>query len=498
MKTEMQSLLDQWGEFQDVSKAAQALEWDQEVMMPERGASARADTISSLSKIAHEKIVSRDFKKALKEAGGAAKLTARESAMVREAQRAYDRKAKIPSKLVQELAKAESEGLAAWRKAYASGKWSGFSDKITTLVKLQRRVAEAVGYSDVPYDALLDDYEPGATVKQLDPLFEGLRENTADLVRRIRKSKKKPQTSILTRKYPHDAQMAFSKLVAEGMGFEFDAGRMDLSTHPFCSGFAVGDVRLTTRVNERDVRGCLFGSIHEAGHGLYEQGLDAKLQRTPIGSAVSLGIHESQSRLWENVVGRSLPFWKHYFPKAKKAFPEALKGVKLKDFHFAVNTVTPSFIRVEADEVTYNLHIVLRYEIEKALIAGEIETKDLPKVWNAKMKELLGITPKKDADGVLQDIHWAMGLFGYFPTYSLGNLYGAQLWDRIQRDLPTIHSDIEKGNMIPLRDWLRKKVHRPGRMYSAADLIKRATGKLPSPQYFTDYAEQKFGELYDL
>jgi len=251
---------------------------------------------------------------------------------------------------------------------------------------------------------------------------------------------------------------------------EFERGRLDLSTHPFCSGFATGDVRLTTRVNERDLRGCVFGIIHEAGHGLYEQGIDPKLERTPIGHAISLGIHESQSRLWENIVGRSRPFWKHFLPKLRKVFPEQLKGVKLEDFVFAVNEVTPSFIRVEADEVTYNLHIVLRYELEKALIAGTIRVQDLPRLWNARMKELFGITPRRDSEGVLQDIHWAMGLYGYFPTYSLGNLYSAQIWKRARKDIPDVEGRIARGELVVVRDWLRRKIHAPGRTYPAAYL----------------------------
>jgi carboxypeptidase Taq len=233
-------------------------------------------------------------------------------------------------------------------------------------------------------------------------------------------------------------------------------------------------------------------------HGLYEQGIDPKLMRTPLGHAVSLGIHESQSRMWENVVGRSRPFWQHFLPKLKKAFPEATKGVKLDEFHFAVNEVTPSFIRVEADEVTYNLHVILRYEIEKGLMDGSIKTKNLPEVWNGKMRELLGITPRKDSEGVLQDVHWAMGLFGYFPTYSLGNLYGAQLWERAQKDLRGLDGKIARGELMPLRDWLQRKVHRPGRMYPAAELIRRATGRKPSPKPFLDYIEARFGELHGL
>ncbi len=498
MKTEMQELLDAWGEFEDLTKAAAVLEWDQETQLPEGGAIARGNQVATLASVAHEKIVSRRFKSALRGAENLPSLTPKEKAQVREAKREHQRASKIPADLVHEVAKAESRGLAAWRKAYMSNRWGAFAKNLRELVALKRRVAEAVGYQGVPYDALLDVYEPGATVADLDPILLELKEATIPLVQEIARSKRRPNRKLLTKRYPQEGQMRFGRMVVDAMGFEMDKGRIDLSTHPFCTSFDPGDVRLTTRVNERHLPGCLFGLIHEAGHGLYEQGIDRKLVRTPLGQAVSLGIHESQSRLWENVVGRSRAFWRHFLPKLKRVFPEQLKGVSLADFHFAVNDVTPSFIRVEADEVTYNLHVILRYEIEKGLIDGSIDPGKLPQVWNAKMKELLGIAPKTDSVGVLQDIHWAMGLFGYFPTYSLGNLYSAQLAQKAAADIPDLKTKIEKGELVPLRDWLNKKIHKPGRTYDAASLIKRATGKKPSPQPFIDYVNLKYGELYDL
>lgn len=493
----MKQLLDRYAEFQDLTKASQILEWDQETMLPEGGAPARSEHLATLAKVAHEKIVGRDFKRALKDAE-AAKVSPREQAMLREARREHHRAAKIPSELVQEVTRAESRGLAAWRKAYRTSRWSEFESQLATLVRLKRRVADAVGYDGVPYDALLDVYEPGATVATLDPLLGELEEATRPLVRKIAASRRRPDPKILLKPFPKEGQLAFGRTVVEAMGFDFTRGRIDLSTHPFCSGFAPGDVRLTTRVYPSDLKPCLFGLIHEAGHGLYEQGLDEKRQRTPIGSAVSLGIHESQSRLWENVVGRSIPFWRHFLPKLQEVFPEQMKGVSLEAFHFAVNEVAPSFVRVEADEVTYNLHIVLRYGIEKGLLDGTIRPKDLPAIWNRRMKDLLGIVPSRDSEGVLQDIHWSMGLFGYFPTYSLGNLYAAQLWERVKRDLPGVESGIAKGHLLPLREWLRKKIHHHGREFSAAQLVRRATGRSPDSRHFVEYVTRKYGELYDL
>jgi carboxypeptidase Taq len=498
MKAEMKTLLERWSEFQDLSRALSVLEWDQETQLPAGGAAARANHIATLASVAHEKLVSREFRSALKKAEKLPRLTAKEQAMTREARREHRRAAKIPSDLVHAVAIAESRGLAAWRKTYRTNRWSGFVKPLTELVRLKRRVADAVGYRDVPYDALLDVYEPGATVKELDPLLGELREATAALLRKIGRSKRRPDRRILRRHYPQAEQLAFGRKVVEAIGFELDKGRIDLSTHPFCTGFDPGDVRLTTRVFEKHLPACLFGLIHEAGHGLYEQGLDPKLTRTPIGNPISLGVHESQSRLWENLVGRGRPFWRHFLPRLKRVFPRQLEGVKLDDFHFAINEVMPSFIRVEADEVTYNLHIVLRYEIEKDLVNGRIRPRDLPALWNAQMKKLFGISPRRDSEGVLQDIHWGMGLFGYFPTYSLGNLYSAQIYRKAQKDLPELEGKIAKGDLVPLRDWLRKKIHRWGRMYPAADLIRRATGAKPSPRPFVEYVNAKYGELYDL
>ncbi len=493
----MKELLDRWAVFEGLTKASQILEWDQETNLPDGGAPARGEHLATLAKVAHEKIVSRDFRRSLKVAEGA-KLGPRERAMAREARREHDRAAKIPTELVEEVTRAESRGLAAWRKAYRDSRWSDFESHLVTIVRLKRRVADVVGYEGVPYDAHLDVFEPGATVQELDPLLGELKEATIPLVRKIAASKRRPDTTILTRRFPHDAQLAFGRAVCEAIGFDFSRGRIDLSTHPFCSGFSPGDVRLTTRVSEDDLRPCLFGLIHEAGHGMYEQGLDEKLQRTPIGHAVSLGIHESQSRLWENVIGRSREFWSHILPGLQRAFPGVMDDVTLPELHFAVNEVGPSFIRVEADEVTYNLHIVLRYEMERGLFDGTIKPRQVPELWNRKMKELLGVTPGRDSDGALQDVHWSAGLLGYFPTYSLGNLYAAQLWDRVRQDIPDVEQGIARGEMFPVRDWMRRKIHRHGREYPAAELVRRATGKTPSPQYFIRYITEKYGELYDL
>lgn len=498
MKTiRVKELVDRWGDYEDVSYASRVLEWDQETFLPEGGAPARGIQIAALAGIAHEKLVSKEFRAALKSAGTRKGLTPKERAMIREARRDHLHAARIPEALVRDIALAESTGLTAWRKAYRSNDWRGFAGNLAEIVRLKKRVADCVGYAKVPYDAHLDVYEPGATVAQLDPILAELKEATLPLVRAIARSKRRPNMRVVRGKFPQEDQLEYGRWIVEQMGFDLNKGRIDLSTHPFCTSFDPADVRLTTRVDETDLRLCLFSLLHEAGHGLYEQGIDTSIVRTPIGQAVSLGVHESQSRMWENVVGRSRGFWKRYLPPLQKRFP-AMKSVKVDDFHFAVNEVTPSFIRTEADEVTYNLHVILRYEIEKDLFAGKIKTSELPGIWNAKMKSFLGITPPTHSKGVLQDVHWAMGLFGYFPTYSLGNLYGAQFWDQAKKDLPRLESRIAEGKLLPLREWLRKHVHAPGRTYDAATLLKRATGQSLSIHPFVNYITSKFGELYDL
>jgi carboxypeptidase Taq len=494
----MKDLVTRWGEYEDVYRAHMILEWDQETYLPQGGAEARSMQSSALAGIAHEKLASKKFRAALDSAARRKKLTPKERAMIREARRAHLRAVRIPEALVRESARAESRGLMAWRKAYTTNNWRSFAGNLDEIVRLKKRIAEHVGYAGVPYDAHLDVFEPGATVRHLDPFLEDIKEAIPPLVRKIARSKRKPNPQTLRGHYPHQKQLEFGRRVVEDMGFDFTKGRIDLTTHPFCTSFDPGDVRLTTRVLEDDPRVCLFGLIHEAGHGLYEQGIDRAIVRTPVGHAVSLGIHESQSRLWENVVGRSREYWIHYLPEMKKVFPGPLRGVRLDDFYFAINEVIPSFVRTEADEVTYNLHIVMRYEIEKDLFAEKIKTAELPGIWNAKMKSLLGITPPTDSLGVLQDIHWSQGLFGYFPTYFLGNLYGAQLWERAKKDVPRLNARIAKGQLLPLRDWLRKNVHGSGRTYTADELIRRATGTKLQSRPFLRYVEEKFGELYDL
>jgi carboxypeptidase Taq len=366
-------------------------------------------------------------------------------------------------------------------------------------VKLKREEAHAVGYGDgVVYDALLDDFEPGMTTAEVQAVFTPLRDELVKLVAAIRESKRQPDVSILTRRYPKEAQREFGLAAARHIGFDLQAGRLDEAPHPFCSGFGPGDCRLTTRYDEHHFPGAFFGTLHEAGHGIYEQGLDPAAFGTPMGHTCSLGIHESQSRMWENIVGRSRAFWTFLFPAAQRAFPEALSGVSLEAFHFAVNDVRPSYIRVEADEVTYNLHIMLRFELEQALVAGELKPADVPGVWNETFKRYLGLTPANDAEGCLQDIHWSGGLIGYFPTYALGNMYAAQLFRAARRHLGDLDEQFARGDFQPLKDWLNQNIHRRGKQYPANGLVERVTGERLSHAPLVAHLHARFDRLYDL
>jgi carboxypeptidase Taq len=477
--------------------ASGVIGWDQETMMPPKAAGARAEQSSVLASIIHEKFTSPKIGRMLRKLSkDGIKLSSIEKANVRETLIDYNKSTCLPKDLVRDLARVGSLAQDAWIKARKKSDFKAFAPWLKEMVKLKRKQAKALGYKGEAYDALLDDYEPGMTTAELDPIVEEVRAGLVPIAKAIRASKEKINSSFLKVSFPEDSQEALCREAMNIVGVDADASRLDRSAHPFCCGIAPTDVRITTRYNARWMPQALYGVMHESGHALYEQGLDMKYYGTPMGEAVSLGIHESQSRLWENIVGRSLPFVQFMLPRMKKLFSNQLKGVKAKDFYRAVNTVKPSMIRVEADEVTYNLHIVMRYEIEKALIAGDIEVRDLPKIWNLKMKEYLGITPKNDAEGILQDTHWASGLFGYFPTYLLGNLYSAQFWAKLSGEVKNIEGKIAKGELAPIRAWLKKNIHHHGRRYSAAELVKRATGKPLAAKFFLDYLSTKYGDIY--
>ena len=500
MSDPVSALRDHLAPIEDLKAAAAVLAWDQETFMPDGGAEARAQQLSTLQSMAHERFVADETGELLDRAAEAtadADPLDDDASLVRVARRDYERAREVPSSLVAELSRATSAAKQAWKTARTEDDFPIFAPHLETLVDLSVEKAEAIGYEDEPYDALLEEFEPGLTTAEVAATFQTLREDLVPLVDDIAAS---PQldNDLLRRPYPQPRQKEFGERVLAEIGYDFDRGRQDVSAHPFTTSFAPDDVRITTRYDEAFFPSAFFSMIHEGGHALYEQGIDPALARTPLADGASLGVHESQSRFWENHVGRSRPFWRHYFPQLQDAFPEALGDADREAFYRAINRVEPSLIRVEADEVTYNLHVMLRFELERGLIDGSVAVNDLPTLWNEAMDDYLGVTPDTDANGVLQDVHWSMASFGYFPTYTLGTLTAAQLMDTIQDDLPALAEQVETGHFAPLLDWLRTHVHRHGRKLEAPDLLSRATGEELSAAPWLRYARDKFGALYDL
>jgi len=482
-------------EIQHLGAAAALQGWDQEVFLPAGGVPARARHRATLAAVIHDKLCAEDLGDL---AGSLAEETAGpvERANLREFRRQRDRAVKIPRDLVTELAATSSLAQQAWVQARRTDDWPHFAPLLSKLVDLKRREAEAVGYEGEPFDALLDEYEPGARCAELLPLFAELRQALVTLLGEIEASTQPPDPTPLEQAFPLDRQDAFGREVLADIGFDFTAGRLDTSAHPFTEGIAVRDVRITTHYAENHLGRGLYANLHEGGHALYEQGLPLEHEDTPVGAAVSLGIHESQSRLWENAVGRSREFWRHYTPRLAELFGDQLAGHDPEQLFRAANVVRPSLIRIEADEVTYNLHIILRLELERALLLREIEVEDLPGLWREKTRELLGLAVPSDAEGVLQDIHWAFGAFGYFPTYTLGNLYCAQFFAQACADLGVLPDQIACGEFGPLREWLRRQIHQRGSLLPAAELCREVTGRDLSITPFMDHLRGKFGDIY--
>lgn len=488
-------------EIAHLGSALSVLHWDQEVYMPEDGADQRAKTIGYLSTLAHEKLVGIDGDKTLSQLRkwSEAHPNTAKAALIESVWRDYSRGKKLPAAFVEELSVLSSTAQVAWAKARQAEDFKLFAPHLKRMVELKKREAEYVGYKKSPYDALLDVYEPGLTSEKVTEVFNELRDFLKPFVKQIAQSKHRPaDPKIFQGKFPLDQQQAFNKLVAEKMGFNFAAGRLDASTHPFTINFHPRDVRITTRYNPSDVMYSLGSTIHEAGHAMYEQGLPFEHFGTPLGEAISLGIHESQSRLWENKVGKGRSFWNYFYPQLQKTFPTPFKKIPFESFYRTINQVKPSLIRTESDEVTYNLHIILRYEIEKDLIEGKINVRDLPEIWNAKVKEYLGIKVPNDRLGVLQDVHWSGGSIGYFPTYTLGNLYAAQFYHAASKQLPSLEKDLKAGNFSSLREWLRTSIHQHGKRYSSEALVEKVTGEALNAKYFTEYLTKKYSEIYKL
>lgn len=485
-----------------LESCSSVLGWDEQTYMPPGGAAHRANQLSLLAGMCHERATAPEVGDLIAAVEGTPLATAQDSpvaANIREARRDFDRATKLPRRLVEELSHTCTLSQQAWVTARKQSDFQQFRPWLEKIVALKREEAQAIGFgSGVPYDALLDAFEPGMTAADVTRLFTPLRDELVKLIAAIRDSGRHPKREIITRLYPAAAQKEFSIAAARQIGFNFDEGRLDTAAHPFCSGFGPGDTRLTTRYDEHHFPGAFFGTLHEAGHGIYDQGLDRDAYGLPTGAACSLGIHESQSRMWENFVGRSRPFWKHFYPKAQQAFPEALSGTRPEDFYWAINDVQPSFIRVEADEATYNLHILLRFDLERPLIAGDLQPADVPGVWNETFTKYFGITPPDDAHGCLQDIHWSGGMIGYFPTYALGNMYAAQFFACASRELADLPAAFSRGEFGPLKTWLNTNIHQHGRRYRAQRLVEIVTGETLSPLPLVKHLHQKFDELYGL
>ena len=482
----------------DLNAAADVLEWDQETYMPDGAAEVRGHQVATLRKLAHEFFTADEvgtLLEALAPATQALDPVSTEASLVRVARRDYEKALKIPAALVAEMAEAVARGKQAWRKARESDTYATFAPHLERLIDLNVQKAEALGYDDCLYDALLDQYEEGMKTATVEAVFADLRARLVPIVHAIAE-REPPDNRVLRQTFDKQKQWDFGLEVIKDFGYDFDRGRQDLSTHPFTTSFSITDVRLTTRVDERYLPSALFGTLHECGHGLYEQGIDLGLDRTPLADGTSLAMHESQSRLWENLVGRSRAFWQRYYPRLQTFFPDQLAGVSLDAFYRGINKVEPSLIRVEADEVTYNLHVMLRFELEQAMVEGRVTVAELPDLWNEKMEEYLGLRPETDADGVLQDIHWSLGAIGYFPTYSLGNLMSAQLFDQAKQDLPDLEARIAVGQFAELLGWLRTNIHQYGRKLEALDILERVTGEGLQAGPWLDYIREKYGEIY--
>ncbi len=482
-----------------------AMDWDQQTYMPAASSDARADQLALLESVAHQRNTSTEIGELLgffgaddeHPEGATDGLGERDRAFVREVYRRYSKLVKLPETLVTAFARERSRAQSVWVKAKGDDNFPVFSPNLERLIGLCREIAECYGYTEHIYDALLDTYEPGMKSSEVTDVFATVAESLKPLVGAIADSQQ-VRSDFLEREYPAELQGQIGREIVADIGFDFERGRLDVSPHPFTTTLGPHDIRLTTNYSPNYLPKSLFGSIHEAGHGMYEQGVSEEFHGSVLGEAASLGIHESQSRSWENIVGRSLAFWKRYYPRLEQLFPKQLSDVTLEEFYRGINRVEPSCIRIEADEVTYNLHIILRFELEMALLAGDLPVKDLPAAWNDRMKELVGITPASDSKGVLQDIHWSAGLFGYFPTYALGNLYGAQFAATIRERVGDLDARLENGDFSPVLSWQREHIHSHGRMYSAGDLCEKATGKRLDPTYFVKYLNGKFKQIYGL
>lgn len=483
-----------------LGSVSSVLHWDQQTMMPSKAAGLRGGQLALLARMMHERFISPQVAELLAQVEQSQLVIDPESdaaVNIREIRWAYDRKIKLSSSLVEEMARTHSLAQQAWIDARKKNDFPLFRPWLEKVLHLARQEAKCLQERpQTLYDALLEGYEPGETAEHLNGIFQTLRPALVELVGEIIQSGRPAPLEILERSYPREGQEKLAREAAAKVGFDFSAGRLDISAHPFCSGPGPGDTRMTTRYDERYFADAFFGVLHETGHGLYDQGLPQAHFGTPRGQAVSLGIHESQSRLWENFVGRSRPFWRFFLPRAKEVFGSTLADVDEPQWYRAVNDIRPSLIRTESDEATYNLHILLRFELEQALLEEQLDVQDLPAVWKGKMKEYLGVDVPDDARGCLQDIHWSGGSIGYFPTYTLGNLYAAMFYEKVQQDIRGLEEGFSRGDFAPLLAWLREQIHRHGKTYRSRELVRKVTGQEPSPDALLRHLRKKAKDVY--
>ena len=500
MSNKLTALKTLLAELDDLRRIQAVLGWDQQTYMPSGGAPDRGNQMATLARLEHERWTSPELGKLLDELDPlAASLDpdSDDACLLRVTRTQLEKRNRVSAAWVIDFAQATTLGQEAWVAARKTNDFASFRPHLEKIVELRRAYSAFFAPYEHVYDPLLDDFEPGMKAAEVQEIFNVLRPEQVALVKAVA-ARPEIDASFLALEYPEQEQWNFGIEVLTQFGYDFNHGRLDRAAHPFSTGFGLGDVRITTRFSSRHVTSAMFGTMHECGHALYDLGFDPALERTPLADGASMAVHESQSRMWENMVGRSLPFWKFFYPRLQAHFPTQLGMVSLEDFYRAINRVQPSLIRVEADEATYNLHIMLRLELEIALMDGSLEVKDLPAAWNQRMQEYLGLTPPSDADGVMQDIHWSGGMIGYFPTYALGNLVSAQLWEKICADLPDLNAQIEQGQFGGLLAWLRKNIHRHGAKYKPQDLIQRVTGEKINPHPYLRYLKGKFSAIYGL
>ena len=487
-------------EVADLNATQALLSWDQQTYMPQGGGEARGNQLATLSKISHKKFTSDEIGKLLgdleKEYEGA-DPDLDDLRLLKVTRHEYDQATRVPSEFVAEVAVVTTKAFEAWVEAREKSDFSIFEPHLEKVVELNQRYVSFFPPADHPYDVLLDQFERGMKTAEVKAIFDALRPQQVELLQAIAE---RPQVddSFLYVEYGDQKMWNFSEVIATKFGYDWKRGRQDRSAHPFTTNFSINDVRITTRFEDDNPTMMLFSTMHEAGHGLYDLGSDQAFERTPLAGGASLAIHESQSRMWENLVGRSLPFWEYFYPEFQKLFPKQVGNVDLQTFYKGINKVEPSLIRVNADEATYNMHIMLRLELEIGMVEGTVRVKDLPEIWNAKMEEYLGVVPPNDAKGVLQDVHWSYGDMGYFSTYALGNLISAQLWEKIIADIPDLADQFRTGEFGALLTWLREKIHVHGRKYEPQELVQRVTGSRINSDAYVRYLKQKYGDIYGL